>query len=203
METINLPNLKDRLYWARKRADLTKKEVATRAGLSQTVYLKLERGDNKTTGRIVQLAQALGVNPAWLATGNGDPVVNSLQIAKIPIDNPLHLSHNQPPPLKKWTEVIAAKGEGLEVFSYRMEGDSMQGGKPNDIPHGAVLEVDPGQAGSVGTVHLADISGYHAIGVLQSMGPKYFIKPNNPDYPPAEVDRADLIGAVTGYRFTF
>lgn len=202
MKTPELPTLKERLQWARKRGDYTQKEVATRSGLSPTVYFKLERGDNKTTGRIVQIAQALGVNPTWLATGSGDPLVTSSQIAKIPIDNDSHLLDNPSPPLKKWAEVIAQKGEEMGVFCYKMDGDSMQGGKPQDIPHGATLDIDPGQRGAIGLVHLADIAGYPAVGVLQAAGPKLWLKPTNQDYPALEIDGGCLIGAVVGYRVT-
>lgn len=199
----DLKEFRDRLIWARHAVGLTQIEVADAAGLSRATYNRLEQGKNKTTGRAVQIAKKLQVNPDWLVTGEGFPFARPLQIAKLDIDNNSLLLDNHPPPHKKWTEVIADREHGLSLFSYTLEGDAMQGGKQNDIPHGAMVDVDPDQAGKPGTVQLAEIGGFPAIGVLQQMGPKFYLRPNNSAYPTAEVELTNLIGAVVGYKVTF
>lgn len=60
-----------RLVRARKSAGLTQAELAERTGLGQTTISDAERISTSST-YLVQIAQALGVSPAWLATGEGE-----------------------------------------------------------------------------------------------------------------------------------
>lgn len=59
-----------RLRAARKSAQLTQAQLAKRVGMSQSNLSELER-DAYGSGMTMQLATACGVNPAWLATGDG------------------------------------------------------------------------------------------------------------------------------------
>ncbi|WP_323842919.1 XRE family transcriptional regulator [Moraxella sp. Pampa] len=61
--------LKDRLKYARKQTDLTQANVAKAVGITQASYSELERGLVKSSGKIVEIAKVLKVNPSWLATG--------------------------------------------------------------------------------------------------------------------------------------
>lgn len=63
--------LKDRLKHARKQQKLTQVDVAKSVGITQATYSELERGLVKSSGKIVEIAQVLKVNPNWLATGQG------------------------------------------------------------------------------------------------------------------------------------
>lgn len=62
---------KDRLKSARKHARMTQIELAKAVGTSQGSISDLEAGRNKTSTNTVKMAQILGVNPDWLATGQG------------------------------------------------------------------------------------------------------------------------------------
>lgn len=64
--------LKDRLKKARKYAGLTQKEIESKIeGLKQSSYSELERGESKSSTKLVELATLFQVNPVWLATGDG------------------------------------------------------------------------------------------------------------------------------------
>lgn len=59
----------DRLKASRKALGLSQDEVAKRAGIKQGSYSELERGKSKSSRHLIELAQALQVDPHWLATG--------------------------------------------------------------------------------------------------------------------------------------
>lgn len=63
--------LATRLKRARKFAKLTQSGLEERSGVSQKTISKIERGDQETSSQVVQLAGACGVDPKWLATGQG------------------------------------------------------------------------------------------------------------------------------------
>ncbi|MHB0774280.1 XRE family transcriptional regulator [Halomonas sp. WWR20] len=63
---------KDRFKSARKHAKLSQVELAKRAGVDQTTISNLERGKHRGTSHAIAIAAALGVNPRWLATGQGE-----------------------------------------------------------------------------------------------------------------------------------
>lgn len=59
-----------RLKQARKHAGLTQKQLAPKAGMSQSNLSELETVAHQS-GKTPQLARACGVNGVWLATGEG------------------------------------------------------------------------------------------------------------------------------------
>lgn len=65
--------LKDRLKYARKRAELTQSELAERAGIKQASVSEIERGLSRTSAYLVKIATVCGVDPLWLAEGTGSP----------------------------------------------------------------------------------------------------------------------------------
>lgn len=67
--------LKDRLKYARKRAELTQSELAERAGIKQASVSEIERGLSRTSAYLVKIATVCGVDPLWLAEGVGSPDV--------------------------------------------------------------------------------------------------------------------------------
>lgn len=190
----DLDTLSKRLQHARRRLDLSKRDVARAAGISEPAYLKLERGDNKASAYIVQIAQALKVSPVWLSTGKGE--INPGKIDALVLDSSVQNANNDPP-IKKWSELLTDKGAGL--FRYQMAGDSMAGAPPLNIPHGSMLTIDIDAAGQVGRVHLASVDGFPAFGVLQSHGPSMRLVPSNSAYNPIEISRDSLIGVITNY----
>lgn len=62
----------ERLKWARADAEMTYKQVSEKAGISITVIHRLETGELKGTTHIFALADAIGVDARWLATGEGE-----------------------------------------------------------------------------------------------------------------------------------
>ncbi len=77
--------LKDRLKKARKYAGLTQKEIENQIdGLKQSSYSELERGESKSSTKLIELATLFQVNPVWLATGDGEMLTSSQkELAKI------------------------------------------------------------------------------------------------------------------------
>ncbi len=67
------PVFKDRLYAARKHRGMTQGTLAKSVGLGTTAITNLESGKNASSTKTVELAQVLGCNPEWLATGKGKP----------------------------------------------------------------------------------------------------------------------------------
>ncbi|WP_053982252.1 helix-turn-helix domain-containing protein [Marinagarivorans algicola] len=73
MKTNDLSTLAARLVHCRKGAGLKQYEVANHIGMSAPSYSDLERGEAKKTKYLAELANLLGVNAYWLATGEGSP----------------------------------------------------------------------------------------------------------------------------------
>ena len=61
--------LASRLKAARKRAGLTKAQLAKQAGISQPTYCDLERGVHEGSKHLVQIAECLNTSAEWLSTG--------------------------------------------------------------------------------------------------------------------------------------
>lgn len=61
-----MSSLAKRLRKARKKAGLSQPELAERSGVSQQAISRIERGEQKGTSFLVALADACGVDPAWL-----------------------------------------------------------------------------------------------------------------------------------------
>ena len=63
--------LSERLKQARLDAGLSQAELAKQLGAGQSTIASIENGRNQSSGRLVDIAQVLGVNAAWLASGHG------------------------------------------------------------------------------------------------------------------------------------
>jgi transcriptional regulator with XRE-family HTH domain len=65
----------ERLRYARTAAGISQERLAAATGhaCSQANISKLEKGEASGSEFTVHLALALGVNPVWLATGDGEP----------------------------------------------------------------------------------------------------------------------------------
>lgn len=113
--------LKDRLKQARKDAGLTQAELADKVGIKQASVSEIERGLTRTSGYLVQLAQACGVNPVWLSDGTGSPEIskpaaNATMLGPISVwddDTPLDDDEVYVPFLK---EVELSAGSGRTVI---------------------------------------------------------------------------------------
>lgn len=67
-----MDTLAERLKFARNLRQLSQQEVADLVGIAQSTYGRSESGILKSSSKIVELANLFGVNPTWLATGEGD-----------------------------------------------------------------------------------------------------------------------------------
>lgn len=69
-----------RLFAARKHADMTQTALAKAAGMSQSAYQEAETTGLSST-YTAQLAEACGVSPQWLATGEGSMLAGAAESA--------------------------------------------------------------------------------------------------------------------------
>jgi phage repressor protein C with HTH and peptisase S24 domain len=66
-----MSTLSERLKQARLDAGLSQAELAKLLGAGQSTIASIENGRNQSSGRLVEIAQLLRVNPTWLASGQG------------------------------------------------------------------------------------------------------------------------------------
>lgn len=64
-----MDSLAERLRAARKKAGLTQVALAKASGVSREAIAQIELGLTKRTAKIMELAKALDVSPAWLQFG--------------------------------------------------------------------------------------------------------------------------------------
>lgn len=110
--------LKDRLKIARKNSNMTQTQVAKSVGITQATYSELERGHVKSSGKILQIAHALNVNPTWLATGEGEmstAVVATRQFSHL--DN--QLDENDYMTMEFWDNDTPLHEDEFEVPYYK------------------------------------------------------------------------------------
>ena len=67
-----MDDLASRVRHERVARKLSQGALGKRVNMSQATIANIERGRNRSSSQIVQLAVALGVSAHWLATGNGD-----------------------------------------------------------------------------------------------------------------------------------
>lgn len=73
-QNLFMKTLAERLKIKRGELGLSQKELATKAELkNQSIIGMLEAGSRKSSSYVPQIANALGVDPLWLATGEGSP----------------------------------------------------------------------------------------------------------------------------------
>lgn len=107
--------LAERLKQARLAKNKSQTEVANAVGMKQPSYNAIESGKVQRSGFLTDIAQFLGVNPHWLATGQGEmtakPTIDELRakIAQIEqkdkADTPAKsqiLSMSKPTPVISW-----------------------------------------------------------------------------------------------------
>ena len=102
--------LGERLRLARKAKGLTQMQLAIKTGMSQAGINALEARNSAQTRYAPQLAKALGVDPNWLAFGQGESGLDSLTYAGRGLDYPqqqLRTTH-----LPVYGEVELSAGSG-------------------------------------------------------------------------------------------
>lgn len=206
-----------RIKAARKKAKLTQDKLASLIGISQGTLSEMENEGHSST-YTVQIAQACGVDPTWLATGAGQMIrveqnVTTPKVrAKVP-----HISWVQAGELQgvvdvfepgyadEYEDVYEASVSG-NAFALRVVGDSMTSPVPGALsfPEGTVLIVDPNKSATAGDYVIAkDVSTQQAtFKKLAHDGGRWFLRPLNPAYPTIEIDDPSMriIGKVVEFN---
>jgi transcriptional regulator with XRE-family HTH domain len=74
-----MSNLAERLREARTTAGMSQTELAQRSGVSQSTIANIESGRNEGSKHILQIADALNTNPAWLMEGRLPRMVHNVR----------------------------------------------------------------------------------------------------------------------------
>lgn len=210
-------NLSQRLKAARKHADLTQKELADAAGVSQPVISQIEGGTSLKSVHIAKLATACRVDLMWLSEGsgemlpsqahgpdeNGSPSKKNYALipqytARASAGNGYHndhveLSEGQGLVFKRdWLKRLSLK-EATSCVIYA-EGSSME----PTISDGDVLLIDRAstepRSGKVYAIHRPDGS-ISVKRLVQTFSGGWVIRSDNPDktvYPDEPISADDL-----------
>lgn len=203
-----------RLKTCREEACLTQTGLAKLAHLkNQSIIGSLESGHRKSSSYIPVIAQVLGVDSVWLATGKGrkEPQTNALSA-----DDPAKYRGNisEKIPLRGRVPLISLVAAGnwsesvdnfqigdaeqwiattvtvkRHTYALRVEGDSME----PKFPHGAIIIVEPEDEprnGSYVIVRQNDSDATFKQLVID--GGNTYLKPLNDRYPIMQM-RADAV----------
>lgn len=191
--------LKDRLKQARKQAGLTQADTASRVGLAQGTYSALERGESKSTAKVVQIAELFGVNPHWLATGEGAPTLpkkDDQQLKRVnptrfaPVINMVQAGNFTEVGHDCYDEELPVMGDYPEddvLYWLELDGNSMK----NDFFAGDLVLINasrqPAPGNFVVAVKLNENSAtfkkYRPKGFDENGVEYWQLIPSNPEYP--------------------
>jgi SOS-response transcriptional repressor LexA len=192
---MNKTTLGQRIKQRRKELDLSQVRLGELAGLDQTVISKLERGDVQETARIAELANALGCDALWLATGRTQGIKEERARAysvqevgfkgKVPLISYVAagswsdaVDNLAPGDAEQWIDTTVPVKR--HTYALRVEGDSME---PR-FPNGAILIVEPEAEPKSGSFVIVRQNGSDAtFKQLIHDGGVWYLKPVNPRYP--------------------
>lgn len=218
--------LKDRLKQARAAKKLSQAKLAEIVGVSQASIMYIESGRNKSSTKIVDIAQALDVSPDWLLHGRelGNAEILNTQIDEwddstavpddivaIPYLNGFSLSAgtgavNSDLPYdgaKLWFSKSFLKrrcADITKVFSINVRGDSMS---PRFDEGGVVVIDSLNNTFEDGKVFAVHYDGQDFIKTLRWMsGGMILVESENPVYRAFEVpaEELNIIGRVIAYQ---
>ena len=200
-------SLAQRLKQTREQARISQRELARRSGLSQQLISKLENGLVESTTEVFRLAETLGVNARWLATGQGKekdvedgaeegPAVTGFAPLISWVAAGMWQDVADPYPPGAGEEMVPVTCRvGPLAFALRVQGDSME----PVFPDGCVIIVDPSaepRQGSYVVVRLDEAEQATFKQLVIDGGARY-LKPLNPRYPLMEIRQsASLCGVV-------
>lgn len=207
-----MTTLSERLNRALELTGISQSELARRIGIKQQSISQISSGKSARSRYTTQIAEALGINVHWLATGDGSIGLGVGNVeqgpdirGKIPLINWVQAGG--------WTEIgdgfayedaeewIIATGKVHGgCFALRVKGDSMENpGGRRSIPEGAVIVVDPEASYSSGSLVVARLDDSKEATVKQLVmdGEQRFLKPLNPQYPAIPINgNCTIIGVV-------
>lgn len=214
-----MKTLSERLNHVLKLTGVTQSELACRIGIKQQSISQICSGKSARSRFTMQIAEALGVNAQWLATGAGRISVEGGNVesgpdveASIPLINWVQaldwaeiaegFALND---AEEWREVYGKLNKGC--FALRVRGDCMEnsGGKIS-IPEGAVIVVEPGAPFTSGSLVIAKLDDAKEAIFKQLVidGEQKYLKPLNPQYPAIPVSgNFNIIGVVRKAIFDF
>lgn len=196
---------------------LTQKELATRAGMAQQTLAALEREENRSTAKLIELASALEVRPEWLSHGRGPS--RRIVEDRMPDGEESNLSAapcvKRSVPLISWVAAgrdremlmddLSQSDEGRYVettrhvssasFALRIEGDSMS----PTFPPGAIVVVDPDVEPRHGSYVVARFPDTNSATFkrLEFDGPDAYLRPINPEYRTIRINgNVEIVGVV-------
>ena len=214
----------ERLKAARKYANLTQSQLSEKIGTnsqgklitSQANLGKLEKNPNSTGSKhVLDIAIACGVNAYWLASGNGEMIINKHQVNQDLQNYEMALVGKKTGtvPIISWvkagsfTECIDDAGEYEQVvvdceirehtYALRVIGDSMISDNAISFPEGIVIIIEPSmQAVNNDFVIAKNGDNEATFKQLIKDGGDWYLKPLNNRYPIKLLGHADIIGVV-------
>lgn len=217
-----------RLQAALERKKASKTDLAKAIGRTPQAVGQVINGATKAlTAENNSLAAIyLGVNPHWLATGEGEMVVaggraeasnvSPAQLrARVPLINwvqagnwaEIEPSFCLGEDSENWHEIYNGR-PGVHAFALVVEGDSMTSPYPGErsFPPGTIIVVDPDRGTTAGDYVVAkDIATQKAtFKRLAHDGGRWYLKPLNPSYPVIEIDDPAIrvIGRVVEFSIS-
>lgn len=126
-ELVELDTLAERLKYIRNLRNLSQKEIADRLNVAQSTYCRIENGLTEKAD-ILEISNALNINPIWLATGQGDIYQDNNPILDNKIQHIINypsatISKKQHLPL---TDLLLKQSDDLDnLFTTSIIGDDM------------------------------------------------------------------------------
>ena len=108
MMESTLKTLADRLNYAMQEAGMSQGALAKAANMAQPTIWRIASGTARGTSRLVDLANALGVRPEWLADGSGPMKRQKTNAPTDVVDNTLV-------PIKTWDSLTPLDDDEVEV----------------------------------------------------------------------------------------
>lgn len=206
-----MDNLGNRIKLARETfppSGMTQKELGDAAGISQTTIADIERGRNKGTKHIVDIAKSLKVSIEWLNSGKGEmrprhkedanitagpdirgciPLISWVQAGNFSMAADLH----QPGIADEFVETtVKIKNH---TFALRVKGDSME----PIFSEGMILIVEP-EMEAIHNDYVIAKNGDEEATFKQLIrdGGDWYLKPLNDRYPIKPLGECSIVGVV-------
>lgn len=223
-ETYNvggMTTLAQRMKLARSHANLTQKALAAKAKVEQPAVSQLETGKSLKSAHLPRIAQICGVNPIWLATGEGE-MLGEGRGFDANVEPALGPTRYFEYPEISWVQAGIAM-EALELsnvaacevhpsdawagphgFWLKVRGPSMTSQGGVSFVEGMVILVAPGfdvENGQYCVAKLIDSNEATFKQLIKDAG-KAYLKPLNPAFPTVEVDNTwTVVGRVVDAKW--